>query len=240
MKRPSLANTHKQTIMRHIFLIAFAIVLSLCEASAQDYKPTTTWPYAYPEFLNGDLKQIVGPEKKGKYNIHLAQGTLHFIEGEMIREAVPTEVFSVKIGNDIYSNANGTMMKVLAKSEKGYVALEEKADFAALNNTGGAYGSSSNSLSTQALSSLEGIGGTRTNMNHMELKNSKDEGSILPVTSKLYLVIPGYVVFAGKKDVSELAGLDKKELNEFIKENKIKWKDPQSLLLLVDYMADKL
>ena len=128
-------------------------------------------------------------------------------------------------------------MKVLARSDNGFIAQEVLADFASLNSTGGAYGSSSNSVSTQALSSLEGIGGSRTNMNHMELKNSKSDGALLPVTTKVYLVMPDKVLFAAKKDVNEIDGVDKKALSAFIKEKKIKWKNPQDLLVLLDFIA---
>ena len=158
----------------------------------------------------------------------------------MIREALASEVFSVKIGQDYFANVGGTIMKVLARSDNGFIAQETLADFAALNNTGGAYGSSSNSISTQALSSLEGIGGTRTNMNHMELKNSKEDGAVLPVITKVYLVLPRQVVFATKKDVSDIDGIDKKALSAFLKEKKIKWKNPQDLLVVLDYVAENL
>lgn len=195
------------------------------------------WPYIYPEFTEGELKKYAGVNVEGMFNVHLAKGVLHFVEKDIIREALPTEVFSVRIGKDYYANVGGTIMKVMAESENGFVAQEVLADFAALNNTGGAYGSSSNSISTQALSSLEGIGGTRSNMNHMELKNSKDDGETLPVTVKLYLVMPGKVVYAAKKDVLDIDGVDKKAISAFIKENKIKWNNPQALIKLVDYLS---
>lgn len=205
--------------------------------SAQNHKPTTTWPYLYADFQPGELKKTTGAPIEGTYNIHIYQGTLHFIEDGMIREVLSSQVFSLKIGMDYYANVGGTMMKVLARSDNGFIAQETLADIAALNSTGGAYGSSSNSISTQALSSLEGIGGSRSNMNHMELKNSKDEGQVLPVKDKLYLVMDHAVVFAAKKDVTELYGIDKKAVNAFIKENQIKWKDPQSLIVLLDYLT---
>lgn len=225
--------------MKRIITILFTLAASVSIAFAQ-HEPTSTWPYLYSDFMDGELQMTVGNPKTGKYNIHVGQGSLHFIEGAMIREASSTEVFSVKIGADYYANVGGKMMKVLAKSDLGFVAQEVLVDYAKLNATGGAYGSSSNSISTQALSSFEGIGGGRTNMNHMELKSAKDEGAVLPLAVKSYLVFHGNVVFAGKKDVMEVDGIDKKELAAFMKENKTKWKDPQSLLQLVDFMAGKL
>ncbi|MBQ2965861.1 MAG: hypothetical protein IJE11_02455 [Bacteroidales bacterium] len=225
--------------MRRILFTVAALVFSAASLFAQ-YEPTTTWPYLYSDFTEGELQMLQGNPKPGKYNIHLLGSTLQFIDGDLIREASSLEIFSVKIGADVFANVGGRMMKVVAKSDKGFVAQESVANIAELNNTGGAYGSSSNSISTQALSSLEGIGGTRSNMNHMELKRSKNDGEILPLTVKTYLVIPGYHVFAAKKDVSELPGIDKKGFNAFLKENSVKWKDPQSLLQIVEYMADAL
>ena len=223
--------------MRRTIIAILLLCLSLGCMSAQNHKPTTTWPYLYADFQPGELKKTTGAPIEGTYNIHIYQGTLHFIEDGMIHEVLSSQVFSLKIGMDYYANVGGTMMKVLARSDNGFIAQETLADIAALNSTGGAYGSSSNSISTQALSSLEGIGGSRSNMNHMELKNSKDEGQVLPVKDKLYLVMDQAVVFAAKKDVTELYGIDKKAVNAFIKENQIKWKDPQSLIVLLDYLT---
>ena len=84
---------------------------------------------------------------------------------------------------------------------------------------------------------MEGIGGSRANMNHMELKSSKEDGSVLPTTSKLYLVLPDKVIYATKKDVNEIYGIDKKAFSAFLKENKVSWKDPQDLLRVIDYIS---
>ena len=215
-------------------------MLSLGGLYAQNSEPTTTWPYIYPEFQSGELKKITGAPIQGAFNIHVLESRLHFIENGMIREMLPSEILSLRAGDDYFASVSGKMMKVLAKSDHGFVAEEVLVDVARLNATGGAYGSSSNSISTQALSSIEGIGGTRTNMNHMELKNAKSDGSVLPVIVKRYLVFPGHVVYATKTDVSRLAGIDKDEMNLFIKENKIKWKDEQSLIKVLDFVAQKL
>ena len=224
---------------RYVFTI-LAFMLSLSGLSAQDSEPTTTWPYIYPDFLSGELKQLTGAPIQGAFNIHVLESRLHFIEDGMIREVQPSEVLSVKVGEDYFASVSNRMMKVVAKSDRGFVAEEVLVDIARLNTTGGAYGSSSNSIATQALSSIEGIGGTRTNMNHMELKNAKKDGSPLPVIVKKYLVFPGYVVYATKSDVSRLVGIDKEELNMFLKENKIKWKDEHSLIKVLDFVSEKL
>lgn len=224
---------------RYIFIV-LALTLSIFGVSAQDSEPTTTWPYLYSDFQSGELKKHAGAPVSGTYNIHILESRLHFIEDGMIREALVTEVFSVRIGNDYYANVGGRMMKVLASSENGFVAEEVLVDIAKLNTTGGAYGSSSNSIATQALSSLEGIGGTRSNMNHMELKRAKGEGSILPVIAKKYIVLPGHLIYAAKRDVLQVNGLDKTAVNAFIKENKIRWKEPQDILKILDFISQNL
>ena len=223
--------------MRRTIIASLLLCLSLGCMSAQNHKPTTTWPYLYADFQPGELKKNTGAPIEGTYNIHIHLGTLHFIEDGMIREVLSSEIFSLRIGKDYYANVGGTIMKVMARSDNGFIAKETLIDMAALNATGGAYGSSSNSIATQALSSMEGIGGTRSNMNHMELKNSKDEGQILPLKEKMFLVLPSAVVYAAKKDVSAVYGVDKKALNSFLKENKVKWNDPDSLLVLLDYIS---
>ena len=188
--------------------------------------------------MSGELKQLTGAPIQGTFNIHVLESRLHFIENGMIKEVQPSEVLSVKVGDDYFATVSGKMMKVLAKSDMGFVAEEVLVDIARLNTTGGAYGSSSNSIATQALSSVEGVGGSRTNMNHMELKNAKDEGSALPVIVKKYLVFPGYVIYATKTDVSKF--VQKGDLDPFLKENKIKWKDENSLIKVLDFVAQKL
>ena len=203
------------------------------------HEPTTTWPYLYDDFTQGELKSLAGQTRSGMFNIHILHGRTHFIDGNIIREISPSEVYSVKIGSDYFVNVGGEMMKVLAMEGNVCVTEKQEIDMVSLNATGGAYGSSSSTLATTALSSLENIGNGMTATNHMELKNSKEDGKTLPMLKKTYIVMPGKAIFAAKKDVVEKSGMDAKELNAFMKENKIKWKNPQSLLTLALYINEK-
>ena len=220
-------------ILTIILLCGAALAASA--QTVEEYQPTSTWPYIYPDFMDGTLHQSPGGEIEGKFNIHLLESRLHFIEGDLVKEASPADVYSVKIGQDIFFNAGGAMMRVLAKSDNGIVAQLTEIDVTRLNETGGAYGSSSNSMATTALSSIENVGGIGARVNHMEMKNAKNEGKILPVITKLYIVTGTKVLFAAKKDVSEAS--DKEAFKSFQKEHKIKWRDPQSLLQVVDFLA---
>lgn len=222
--------------MKKIILAAAALILAASSMKAQE--PTSTWPYLYPEFTQGKIHMPDGKEKTGLYNIHLLQGKLHFIDGAYIREASSRDIFSVQIDSTVYICANTKMMRLLARNENGCVVKDTEIDIVALNSTGGAYGASTSSVSTRALSSLEGIGASNSSsaINHMELRASKESGQVLPLIEKNYLVVNGMVICANKKEVTDVAS-DKAALNAFIKANKIKWKDPQSLLKLVDFIS---
>lgn len=220
--------------MKRILTLILASASVLC-LKAQHYEPTSTWPYVYPEFTKGILHVTASQEREGLYNIHILEGRLHFIDGELVKEANPADVYSVRIGDEIYLNAGGTMMKVLAESDAGVVLQETVVDMARLNSSGAAYGASANSMATKNLSSLEQAG-SMSNLNHMELKNSRNEGEILPLMQKIYLMYGGNIVYASRKNVAEAVG--EAEMKTFLKTHKIKWKDPQSLLQIVDLLSE--
>lgn len=219
-------------IMKKIFLLA-ALMIGCTGAFAQDdeYIPTTTWPYVYPEFSAGYITLSDGSVKTMLVNVNLVRETLHFIDGEMIRETY--DLTSVKIGDDLFVNAGGRIRKVLAKDENGCIVEGIDIDYATLNSTGGAYGASSTTLGTMALSSLEGIGATNSSssLNHMELLAAKNSGQTLPLIKKKYLYNGSYCIFAARKDVAE--EVEGSVLKDFLKTTKVKWNSPESLLQLL-------
>jgi hypothetical protein len=210
-------------------------VLMLCGFSAfaeeDEYLPTTTWPYVYQDFSAGYVTLTDGSVKTLLVNVNLVRETLHFIDGEMIRETF--DIVLVKIGEDLWVNAGGRVRKVLASNENGFIVEGIDVDYATLNSTGGAYGSSSTTLGTMALTSLEGIGATNSSssLNHMELKASRNNGQILPLIKKKYIFTEGKCIFATRKDVSEEVGAD--AVKTFLKTVKVKWNSPESLLQLL-------
>ncbi|MBR4774807.1 MAG: hypothetical protein IK008_01760 [Bacteroidales bacterium] len=229
--------------MKKINLIWAILLASVTVGNAQSYTPTTTWPYYLQEFQQGVLKTSpTDPEKEGLYNISYKDKRLHYIDGEYIRSVLLKDMAFVQIGNEIYQSVNGFMVKVLAKSEKCLVIEDSDIDYVALNNTGGAYGSSSTTIGTMALSSAEGIGATNasTNITHMELKLAKDNGKLLPLIVKKYIVVKGRRIYATKRDFLDTPGLDRSKAKAFLKENKIKWNNVQNLLLVGDFLADEL
>lgn len=225
--------------MKNLVTIVALAVLPLFSVRAEDYAPTSTWPYVYEDFTGGELVFRDGQKRAGSFNVVLTDSKLHFIDGDMVQEARMFEVAEVSIGEDVYVNLGGKLFKLLSKSDKSIVVEGFEIDYAKLNSSEGAYGSSTTSVSAQSLSSLEGIGGSRTNMNHMALKNSKEEGKSLPLIVKKYIVIDGVPVFASKRDVLAFAERKgcKAEVSSFVKSNRIKWKSTTSLQQLADYLV---
>lgn len=220
------------------FITFLASALVALTAAAQT-APTTTWPYMYPDFVEGEILTQDGFNKKGLFNVHVLRATLHHIDGDLVKEVAPGTVFSVRIANDLYINASGRLMKVLAQNDNGYVAECSEVDMVKLNSTESAYGASSTTQGTMSLSSLEGIGATNSNssLNHMELKNNKENGQTLPLIKKKYLFVNKKCIYATRRDVSENSDSD--ALKAFLKSNKVKWNDPQSLLGVVDFLAQQ-
>lgn len=207
-------------------------------AAAQDYTPTVNWPYVNPDFYDGVLRQMGNKLSKARFNVHLGQGALHILTDGEIAEAAITDVLSVTIGEEEFTNVGGKMMKVLAQSDKGFVVEERLADYSAVVRNDGAYGGS-NSNSAKGFSYDENYGNYSyliTN-NYEDLLSQKDDAEELPTTVKRYIVINGLPTLAIRKNVAAMDGVDKKAFSEFLKAEKIDWKEPQDMLKVIDYVV---
>ena len=130
----------------------------------------------------------------------------------------------------------GELRKVVAENENGVVVVSQLGNFAALQETGGGYGASSETASTRRLSSVEVDG--QVNQNHMLILQEKENGAELELITNYYLLRNGKCIKAARKDVEDaLPDSAKAGWKAWLKANKIKWKDPQSLLKVVDYLS---
>lgn len=220
--------------MRKLILSAVIAIIAFGSAVAQ--KPTTTYPYLYPEFTDGKVVMETGNKEEKKLNVHLRAGKLHYIDNGIIKEAFLKDVKAVEIGNDVFIPIFGRMMKVVAKDDNGCVATEILGDFEEAREAKGAYGTSSTSSSTMKLTSLQTD--AQVNQNYMNILNEKEQGMELRLRSTYYLITPKYKMKASKKDVdSSLPESARADYKSFLKSQKIKWSDPQSLLAVVDFLS---
>ena len=221
--------------MKRIVYIAAILILSAFHAAAQS--PTTTYPYLYDQFTDGVIIMSDGSRKAKQMNIHLRAGHLHYIENGVVKEAFLADVSAVEIGKDVYLPVYSTLMLVVAKNDNGCVALQQLGDFEAAISGGGAYGSSASSSATMKLTSVQSD--SQVNQNYMNILNEKSDGMDLNILTTYYLVTPRYKVKAIRSDVQAILPQDKAaRLKGFLKEHKVKWKSPQGLLPLLDFLAE--
>lgn len=218
--------------MKHLIFSFSLVVISFTNAFSQEC--TTMWPYIYPEFNEGTLYMDDGNEFNAKFNVHIQESRLHYLDNGIIKETRSENIVLVKIGDDIFMNVQGQVMKVIGSEKRGFVATLILGDFDKVLNSSGAYGGSSSSSATMKLSSID-VGG-KSIINHMELKKNKEEGITVPLIYKYFIVTKGNVYHATKRGIrSELNQTENIEFKNFLKKNKIKWKDPQSLMSLLDF-----
>ena len=221
--------------MKRIAYIAAILIWSAFGASAQT--PTTTYPYLYDTFTDGTVVMTDGNKEARKMNVHLRAGRLHYIDNGIIKEAYLTDVAAVEIGNDVYVPVYTSVMKVVAKNDNGCVVVEQLGDYEAALSGTGAYGTSATSSATMKLSSVHQEG--QVNQNYMNILNEKTDGMDLRIQSTYYLVTTKYKVKANRSDIEAMLPQGKADLLKvYIKEHKVKWKSPQGLLPLVDFLAE--
>ena len=224
--------------MKRLLLICIA-ALSAAVAVAQNVSPTVNWPYMYPDFVEGEMEKMGGQIEKGRYNIHLNVGALHYLNNGTIKEHPTVGIKSMTIGDDVYRNVGGKMFKVLAQAEGGFVVLETLANFTGIISRDGAYGGAvANRDKTFSHQENNGsFNGYLVTDNYKDLIAIKDDSDKVPVTRKIFIVIGHQMIFANKSTVIDMTGVDKKAFSAFLKSNDIKWKDPEDLVKVIDYIT---
>ena len=204
------------------------LVSGLFVISSYAQECSTMWPYIYPEFKDATIYTKGGTKFDRKINIHVQGSTVHYIDDHgIIRETKSEDLLLVDTGNDKFMYVDGRVMKVVGTEEHGFIATLILGDFAKLNSTAGAYGSSSSSSAVTKLTSVEaGIIG----QNHMQLKQNRDYGKLIELRTSYFIVVDGDVYPASKKAIESKLSEDKKtEFKAFLKKNKIKWNKVESL-----------
>ena len=227
--------------MKRIFLILFFII-NILLVKAQDYIPTVNWPYVNPDFYQGEARKTDNSIYRARFNIHLGQGRLHMVDNDgIIGEIFIDDLLSVQIANKEYLNIGGKLLRILERSDNGYIVEETLANYSAVARRDGAFGSG-NANSSQSFSYDENYG----NYSHLltnvydDLYSQKEYGEELPIIVNHYLVFNGILTTATKKSVEKIDGIDKRAFATFLKSEKINWKDPQDLLKIIDFIATSL
>lgn len=223
--------------MKKLLFICIAALLATA-AAAQDEPPTINWPYLYPDFIQGEIVYVGGKTSKAQYNLHLGRGALHFVEKGTIAEASTQGVLYITLGEEKILKVGDKMLRVLAEAKSGFVAEEVLADYSAVVRNDGAYGGSlANAAKGFSYDENYGNYGYLVTNSYEDLLSIKNESEELPVIRQTFLVIGNEYIQANKKSVNALEGIDKKDFAAYLKANDIKWKDPQDLVKVIDYIT---
>lgn len=226
-------------------LFLFIGMLLAVSSFAQEEHPTANWPYLYPDFMEGELLRANKAPNKARFNIHLNLGALHYVHRDgTIKESDTWGVTGLVIGEDVFRNVGGKMLKVIAETEGGCVVLETRANYSAIVRKDGAYGTTSlHSTTTKTYLPNDNVvnaynGYLLTDV-YADLHAMKNQSEKLPVLNNMYLVIGNKQVPANKKSVVALGVLDKKSFNAFLKSEKVKWNEVEDLVKVLNYIASQ-
>ena len=208
---------------------------------APAHEPRETWPFLYSDFMEGNTRTSSGELVSGaKFNVSAIDNRLLYIKDDTIMLADMSSVYTVRIEDDVYLNILGQLYKVLSELDKGLVLSRYYVDVEERNKAQIGYGVTSSTGTARGVQvSLDG----RFNFVNLSVQQSmhdKDSGAILPMKESLYLYVGGTLIPATQHTITTWPGIDRKEANSFIKKEKIKWKQTESLEKLVIFLDSKL
>lgn len=226
---------------KSIALAALMLALPLV-SGAKQYVPRDRWPFINRDFAPGEAIMHSGERViLEKANVSVADGRLYYIENDTLKVSTGF-VKAARIGNDDFIYADSRLMKVLRKTEHGAVIYDACVDYEVLSRKDVGYGFKSSVSSTESRNMYETGGGAVMSLRleqHplSELQMAQDQGEELPLRETKYVYVYGKpAVRAVKPDVSDIPGLDKKRLNQFWKQNKVKYSNDDSLAALVEFL----
>lgn len=220
--------------MKKILSSAVALLLAI-SSFAQGYAPTTIWPYVYEHFTQGTIYTADGTKFVESLNVNLTRSKLHYLDNEIIKEVILSDAVLICIGEDRYIPWMGRMYRIVYECAEGLVLVSVEGDFSNLNESGGAYGSSSSTSATTKLTSLDGT--SVVGQNHMILWQARHNGTQIAIRSSFYVKSRNGFYKAGQKDIRDALTEEKAaEWTAWLKDHKIKWKNPESIAQALEFL----
>lgn len=226
--------------MKKIVTILLSLFVAAISVDGHRFSPRSSWPYIYEEFKDGIIRALNGDIAETKINVSVTDGRVYCIKDDTISEINMDKVFSVKIGEDIYFNASGKMMKVLGETPEGAVLEFVEVDTDKLSEAKIGYGITSAVAQTQKVGLLMNMSTDLVNMNYHNALENKGSGEDLPLTYTKYLYVRPLLLRASRAEILGCTMLDREESVQFIKEHKIKWNNVSSLEELIPFIKNQL
>lgn len=224
--------------MKRVFALLI-LVGSILGATARDYQPSEGWPYMFYDFKPAIVYYNNDVAESANINLHIGSNELHFTDGEKIMivhdmQRIDSVVFEDK---DILLRKGKLYVLKVGNTPRIILGRTQECDFTALSDSNGAYGTSTITASTNNVSSFADHGNVSA-WRYYDMISARHDTRSLPTIDRLIFIIDDRAICqATKRGVNELLNKEqKKEFNKFLKENKIKWKNEEHLLLVAQYL----
>lgn len=222
--------------MKRILTVLSLVFCLTAAAQNFDYKPRESWPYLLEGFSPGTVRTPGGTElTEGYYNISVTDGKLHYIQNGKIMAADMRQVQILRLQDDIYVNRMGRMLQCLQEEPGGnYLLVYTEVDMDKLAKTEIGYGITSATASSQK---LNGLFGSQVNVDLSTAIAQAMDGPVLPLTKTYCFLLGSKQLPCEKQAFLEYPGIDKAGAKAFLKAEKIKWYDPESLAKVLRYIV---
>jgi len=228
--------------MKRLFLTISILATALFSLGAQDDSysgATDSWPYMFKSFQHRVVHFVKGyKDLEADLNICVADGHLHYVENGTILESETKEVTGAEINGKLYISNKGEMMEVLANNENGYVVLSRLFDPTQMGKAEIGYGMTSSTYAASNLD-LRAVTGLAQNILHAKVAEAATNagyGEKLPLKETIFIIVGDNRINSDKKDFQDLVG--KEKAAEFLKENKVKWNKAETLLPVINFIAE--
>lgn len=223
------------------YIITFLSLLAVClSANGQEYHPRESWPYLLEEFTGGVVTNFGGEvSADGFFNVSVVDGSLHFVNDGKIMVANMNKLQAVRIGDRVFINRMGRLKEVVAEELGGYFVLRDMSvDTDELAKTDIGFGARSAVASTQKLTGLGVSGGPTVNLALETAISAAKDGVELPVRQQYVFLIKSREYPADKASFLSMEGIDKASAKAFLKSERIKWYNADSLGKVLKYIAE--
>lgn len=228
--------------MKKLLVITILMISAAFRSYADDstFTPSDAWPYAFESFRKGVIHfEAPYADLEAEINICVADGHLHYLEEGVILESETKGVTGAEIDGKKYICFGKEMLEVIVENENGYVGKISLYDPTQTGQVDIGFGITSSAFAANSvdLSSAIGLGSSFVHAKVADIAIKKDEGTPLALKSLVYIVAGDERIEPFKKDFQDLVGKD--EAAAFLKDNKVKWNNPQTLLPVVDFIAKR-
>lgn len=215
-----------------------SMILLFFVATAQETNKTYTLnaQYLYNQFQKGVIESNQGSQLNASLNYNVVNETVHFLkngqilsisEPETIKKVTIASKEFVPIGNKFYELVNNNTINLLLRREPNLRVLNKK--------TGG-YGMDVVTGSAETMDTYNegGVIGSRTHHINNPEKGDKE----IPIDEKFYLEYKGKLAVASVGQIKSLFNVPRKELKNYIKEQKIDLDNISDLKRLTIYLEN--